>query len=218
MFARTARKMSARPSAAVRSTGASPMWLISLFVGLLILTTPAAPAAAAVEESVSSTQTLEKFIEVTVPSAVQDGYSCVRGIVEGDLRPCIGPISVELSSGGWRARHSIRVAWYSDSSKVRYDRARAQRLEGSGSYKTAAHATLIKGHSYSGTQVFSPYTHSCASDSNVDATTTTCSSPWQATETGGRWFLTGGFTYDHGNDGSRDFPCDGCIDWQWVMP
>ncbi len=53
---------------------------------------------------------------------------------------------------------------------VRHYFAITQRVSGSGPYRAEAHATLIDGDSYEGKQVFSGYTHSCATVNVVNRT------------------------------------------------
>jgi len=123
------------------------------------------------------------------------------------------------TDGCWSQGFGIQWAYYSDGSKVRYRTATSSHYQGRASYEHHAHGTLIKGWNYSGDQVWSSFTDSCASvtlDNSPEIAT--CGSPWQGTSHGGKWFLIGGFYYDHYINGTNDFPCDGCIDTKVAVP
>lgn len=101
---------------------------------------------------------------------------------------------------------------------VRHYFAITQRVSGSGPYRAEAHATLIEGDSYEGKQVFSGYTHSCATVNVVNRTAKTCASPKFKTSPGDEWFAISGHSYDRGNDGIVDKSITGQLDFVWTAP
>lgn len=144
--------------------------------------------------------------------------------LDPDVRPfCLLPGSVCTFSDGdaWHVFYRQQVRYAVDGSSMRHDFAQTERDVGSGKWHTKTHAALIKGHSYSGTQVFSAYTHACA-DQSVTKTTngkvSTCSSPYQGTSRGAKWLLVSGHTFDQSANGTTDGACHGCIDWKWSVP
>lgn len=136
------------------------------------------------------------------------------------IRGAVGDVSPATSSDawgpGWRVRYAQSVVYA--TTYMGHNYAKTERLEGGGGYGTHAHATLIKGHDYGGQQVFSSFTHSCASRTETNVTAQTCRSPNQASSSGSKWLLVSGHWYDHGNDGTKDGSCSGCIDWKWTHP
>ena len=101
---------------------------------------------------------------------------------------------------------------------VRYYYAHTKRLLGSGPYRAEAHATLIEGAEYEDEQVFSGYTHSCATVVQVNGTAKTCASPHFDTSPGEEWRVISGHSYDQGNDGTVEHVIAGALDWVWTAP
>lgn len=101
---------------------------------------------------------------------------------------------------------------------VRHYFAITQRVSGSGPYRAEAHATLIEGDSYEDEQVFSAYTHSCATVNVVNRTAKTCASPKFSTSPGEKWFAISGHSYDRGNDGTVEKRIAGELDFVWTAP
>ena len=101
---------------------------------------------------------------------------------------------------------------------VRHYYAITQRVSGSGPYRAEAHATLIEGDSYGDEQVFSGYTHSCATVNVVNRTARTCASPKFSTSPGDKWFAISGHSYDRGNDGIVEKRVAGELDFVWTAP
>jgi len=101
---------------------------------------------------------------------------------------------------------------------VRHEHARTRKVSGpAGSYQAEAHATLIDGRYYGGTQVFNYFTHPCAQAIVNNATAQTCSSPWQSSSSGRDWLIVSGHYFDIGLNGI-DADCPGCIDWVYTTP
>lgn len=126
-----------------------------------------------------------------------------------------------LASGGsgWRAEAKNQISANRGAARwVRYDYAQTRRLSGWGDYLAEAHATLIRGSSYEGEQVFSAYERSCAGIIRVNRTARTCSSPRFDTSPGEKWFVISGHTFDHGNDSpsNPEWRVAGELDWVWT--
>lgn len=144
--------------------------------------------------------------------------------LDTDVRPfCMLPGSVCTVSDGdpWHVFYRQQVRYRTDGSRMRHDFAQTHRDVGTGRWSTNTHAALIKGHSYSGSIVFSGNTHSCANQNQTkttNSTVDTCSSPYQGTSRGGKWLLVSGHTFDQGANGTQDGACSGCIDWKWTVP
>lgn len=117
----------------------------------------------------------------------------------------------------WANAAGYTTGWFG-SKYVRHEYARTRRVSGpTGSYQAEAHATLIDGRYYGGTQVFNYFTHSCAKAIVNNATAQTCSSPWQSSSSGRDWLIVSGHYFDIGINGI-DADCPGCIDWVYTTP
>jgi hypothetical protein len=118
----------------------------------------------------------------------------------------------------WANASGYTTGWFG-SKYVRHEFARTRKVSGpSGSYQAEAHATLIDGPNYGGTQVFNYITHPCAQSIVNNGTAQSCSSPWQSSSTGRQWYIVSGHYFDIGINGSQDAACPGCIDWVYVTP
>lgn len=123
--------------------------------------------------------------------------------------------STEKTVGSWKIRYGNAIGYGTGggSKYVRHEYARTEKVAGSGSYQAEAHATLIKGSSYTGQQVFSYFTHPCAQSIVNNAKAQSCTSPWFQSSTGQKWCVVSGHYFDIAINGSKDSTCDGCIDW-----
>lgn len=122
-------------------------------------------------------------------------------------------------SGRWRVKFENRISFQRGRRGwVRYDHAETRRLSGSGTYRANAHATLIRGSSYSGEYAFASHRQRCAGITTVNRTARTCSSQRFSTSPGQRWYVISGHFYDHGNDGSIEADITGEMDYIWTAP
>lgn len=122
-------------------------------------------------------------------------------------------------SGRWRVKFENKISYVRGRRGwVRYDHASTRRLSGSGTYRANAHATLIRGSSYSGEYAFASHMQRCAGVTVVNRTARTCSSPRFSTSPGQQWYVISGHFYDHGNNGSIDAEVTGGMDYVWTAP
>lgn len=132
--------------------------------------------------------------------------------------PGVGTMATGSATGvGWAVEWKNVISYTVDYKNVNHYFAHSRRTSGSGGYRTHAHSALVR-DGYTGTQVFSGYTHACASTTVTNATAKTCKSPWFATSSGKKWAAVSGHNYDHANNGSWDGNCSGCVDFIWTTP
>ena len=133
--------------------------------------------------------------------------------------------SGSVDSGGancenmWGAQYFHRAKWYTNGSGVKYDVARSRRTKGCAQYEAHVHAALVidVGDGFLEDR-WGPFQAGCATVTVANSTAQTCSSPWLDAEPGEAWTWAAGFRYDFRQNGTNDFPCDGCIDMTVVMP
>lgn len=122
--------------------------------------------------------------------------------------------------GSWTIRYANGVGFGTGGGNkyFRHEFAKTEKLAGSGSYQSEAHASLIRGSSYGGENVFNMFTHPCAQSIVNNGTAQTCTSPWQLSSAGQQWLIISGHYFDIGIDGTQDDTCPGCIDWVYTTP
>lgn len=154
----------------------------------------------------------------TQRETVKDGVRYIESTAKAaDKAMAKRDLYYNAGGGGWTVQFKNVISANAGPAEwVRYLYAHTKRLAGAGAYKTNAHATLIEGDSYEDEQVFSVFTHGCAGKTIVNGTAKTCQSPQFSTSPGEKWFVISGHWYDHGNNGSQDATCPGCIDWVWT--
>lgn len=128
--------------------------------------------------------------------------------------------SVSVVTEDWVIEYANGAAYGINGANkyVQHLLARTRKIAGIGPYQAEAHATLIKGNSYSVPPVFDQFIYPCAFQVVNDNTAQTCPSPWQPSTTGQQWFIISGHSFDIGGDGIKDTFCPGCIDFVFTTP
>ena len=193
-----------------RKTGQTgPSKLLVVAAAVLVAVAAALPAGATGEDGGDS------GVQVTERNGVRHFKSSTTERLESNSSYS-RQASTENGSG-WVVRFENSISSNVGPAEwVRYDYAYTRRLSGSGDYKAHAHAALIEGDSYEGEQVFSAFTHSCATKTKVNRQAKTCRSPNYDTEPGDEWLVISGHTYDDGNDGEIEASIAGELDWVWT--
>lgn len=149
--------------------------------------------------------------------------STIDGSSNGGIIPA-GSSTVQV--GSHTVKYSLCWAYFYNPSLLSYYTyhcyAKTEKISGTGTYKTHAHAALIKGSlagvSYTDPVVFGYPPTACASITKTNATSTTCKSPNFASKTNQWWYAISGHWYDLGADGTINSRCDGCIDTKYRVP
>jgi hypothetical protein len=152
-----------------------------------------------------------------LPNSILRSATCPGPCPAGASAACCD--DPNCNDGCWSQGFGIQWRYYTDGSGIQYYHATSSHYQGTAPYEHDAHGTLIQGWDHGGDQVWNDFNNPCDNVSLVDSPEiATCSSPFFNTHHGGQWFLVGGFHYDHYDDGTIDFPCDGCIDTKVTVP